>query len=1244
MRLLPAFVACGVVIGGAILWRLDASRRLRWLIGPLTAYGAIAFAYAAITGIGLQAALNGSGLFAAIPYVLRGAVIGAFAVLPIGWIVSLVRAGIPRYREASPRRSIYQAVALTTCVAVVLTSLPYDRFNPANAARERPLTPAERLALLDRSLRAIEDGDRESPRDRWDLQYVVDAIGRDPQALFTWVRDNTYWVPYRGVLRGPVGVLMDRQGNSLDRALLLATLLEKAGHEVRLARGELDLKTAAGLLPELVAARSIGQGERNPLDPSTVQVKAALVQYGLDRAAPMVAAQDDALDRIASTLRSRSIQQTDRLLRVVEKPQPALEWSRRLDLATSAVRDHWWVQRRDGDTWIDLDLLDREGNAAALATSKGTTSITDLAPDSYQEIVIRVVTETWTANGLSERKALEHRFRPSDQIGQSIVLQFWPTELINSTSPESAAPADWRKALLAQHQWTAFISSGGHIVASTTLSDSGQEDAGRPRGGPMGGLGSALGDALSPAARRAHPNSTLSAVRLEYDIRVPGQPIRTIRRTIFDLIGPGARATSTPSLAMDDAKRLTRSARLTMQTEILPLNCTVAPEFVSHLAAQYMLSSRNLIRDLATEDFSPGSDRAQEQLKSASPGVSRLMPLAATRLNWNRSAEHLFYDRPNIVTRHAYLTPEGDALGVEDATDIVANEVGVDLAARDGFAISLEQGVVDTNAEALLRISAAHGNVGAAFGNSRDWLSLTPARRTGLDAVAISPDARKAIAADLDSGYAVVAPRKPVREEREDFVGWWRIDPANGNTLGVADTGWGQELTEYEMGVIRLHLTVVFEFGLCQFIPQTINFFKAVNDMHFGGWHPSWTTYTPHKKAADVWNDSKQVCVIQAILAGMVATLPLLLLVLKNSKWARAAEARAMAAYEPHGPNPPDAPPPSSTLGGGAPSSSKGPPKNKGPKSGGNPPSDPGPPPPRSDPGPPKPPKDPCPSPGSSSGAGSGPSGRTPPGTGPSPTRPISPEEYQRYKAATASEVAEAKANVQAAQDRYLAAEKNYEEASAKSSAANDNYAAAKQSQADPAVQQQAYEDKINANRAENQAKNEVGSATSNLRNASFNRDQAQARDAFAQGLEQANQKAWEAQQETQRAFQQFQDWVNSHAGSVGSDDYWRQWDQYYQTQKNYDQAMQDFYNQHVFGGTCGGGIGNDNKTLTAAGNGPPQSVTGPAQPVRIPGPRTNPNLPYDKTQAQQSPQQSIDPNQKSASGVAGAVNGLTSK
>src|SRR5688572_24052470 len=114
-------------------------------------------------------------------------------------------------------------------------------------------TPDTKVAIdrLERCMRAIEAVRRDVPRETWDVEAVAASAGDDPAALLAWVRDHTIWVPYRGALRGPLGVLMDRRGNSLDRATLLAEFLRTRGKSVRLARTELSEAAARELQKQI---------------------------------------------------------------------------------------------------------------------------------------------------------------------------------------------------------------------------------------------------------------------------------------------------------------------------------------------------------------------------------------------------------------------------------------------------------------------------------------------------------------------------------------------------------------------------------------------------------------------------------------------------------------------------------------------------------------------------------------------------------------------------------------------------------------------------------------------------------------------------------------------------------------------------------------------------------------------------------------------------------------------------------
>jgi len=472
MRILPAIVATGVIVAGVVLWRLTRLSRLRWIVAAFAAYGAVAFTHATLTGLTLHEVLAGHGLFQILPRVLQGAFVGAFVVLPVGWIVSVVRAGIPRFHEGSRNRAIYQAVALTICVGLVLEPLSYDTSSTASASDRSAFSPAARTAQIDHSLRALEGSDREIPRDRWDPAAVVHIVGTDPQQLFAWAQENSDWIPYHGVLRGAAGVLMDGQGNSIDRSLMLAALLEKAGHVVRLAHGQLTREQAVAVLPGLIADRS---ADFIPLlddeSPSDAEIASAASAYELNGAAVVrtLAVQDAAMRRLSSELSARVSAQATRLMALVPRPDPVFEWRDRLEAAVAAVRDHWWVQLQVGPRWIDFDLLDEEGTPLTAVDATFDPKMLDDA--LFHDVVVRVVAEQWTGSSVVERTALEHRLRPAALLGQSIVLQFMPAEWQSPSATQAMSEAELHRAVDRQEQWWAGLRVGREVVASVALLD-----------------------------------------------------------------------------------------------------------------------------------------------------------------------------------------------------------------------------------------------------------------------------------------------------------------------------------------------------------------------------------------------------------------------------------------------------------------------------------------------------------------------------------------------------------------------------------------------------------------------------------------------------------------------------------------------------------------------------------------------------------------------------------------------------
>ena len=864
---LATLVAAGVALSAIALatWN-TLPRGVRIGFGVIAAYGVLAFAGGAITGTSLPALLAGRSVWERLPMVLQGAFIGGLIILPIGLIAMVVRAGLRRTSEASLQTEISKGAAMAASLAIVLAGMPLrsggsrqstPTENVATTLGIDPntpkLSPAALNAALANSFKAIEDGERDAARDRWDPAYVAADLGSDPQRIFSWIQGNTFLIPYRGLLRGPTGVLMDRVGNSFDRAALLAVVLRQANRTVRLAHGSLSQGQASDVLRGSSIARY--GSPALVMEPPVGDMAAVARQYELDPAliGRTLSAQLDSRTQKRTLLLQRIPDQTQRLVKAIGQ-QPRAPVESAANRVIEALQDHWWVQSLESGGWQDLDLLS-PSPGVALTDVRETIELDNIPQELRHQIVVRVIAERWADGAITEQTALEHALLPSQHIGKPIVLRFAPEKpLKNFTSPNTTPEAGLRAAALEQHEWTPVLVIGRDPVARWVIRETGELAEGKPAtpspADAMTSLSKRFEDALGPSVpaeptHKPERAGILTSVSLEYEVRVPGETPRKIRRMVFDLIGPAARA-ARPLAApqLDEADRLARSLALMMETDVLPVVCRFAPEFVTHLGAQSVLANRELLSAVVRGDFTDDFSAAQQVSDKLVPIPTPLYALAVARFEWSRFDREIYIDRPNILTMHRFIAPASPGFKLVRATDIVANEIGVDVTAENPFAIRLEQGVLDTNAETILASNSADAlNTATAFTNSADWLMLTAPRDRQIERLQHSNDVRQRIADDLAAGYLVVAPSSPVAAESARFAGWWRIDPATGHTLGMGDTGWGQEFVEYLITaipamIIGAGLGFLFEYLLCRIFmsgsaPVARGCDPAISEGHF---------------------------------------------------------------------------------------------------------------------------------------------------------------------------------------------------------------------------------------------------------------------------------------------------------------------------------------------------------------------------------------------------------------------------
>jgi hypothetical protein len=736
---------------------------------------------------------------------------------PTGFSIS----GSRRLPGIDPRRQWLQPISLAMSIVMAGSSLAA----PAGVQlvpSDNQLTSQKVADRLEKLFPALDAADRELPRDTFDPQAVLEKVGREPKTLFGWVRDETYLVPYRGVLRGATGVLMDRVGNSLDRALLLSSLLRSAGQQVRLAHGTLSKEQAQHVLQE---RRSIPHGGVPPAPQSSPEQADKLVekyseQYGLDAKELHGIREKNSSEgaRMAKEVTQRVAQQSSTIISKVGKPVAADSGSAE-DKALEALRDHWWVQRQEGDKWLDMDPSLPDAEPGQFLTDAHNLIQIDKVDESlWHQVEVRVLIEQWSDGHLAERQALTHIFKPAELLGKSIVLHQYPLNWSNGESLlDGNDPTPRIKTgALAQREWLPVLSVGDNDIAQSSFTDSGdlkeKPGADATAGaytGAAGAFGRAFGGGNSQSTPKPEDASTPSdttlakkyftAAWIEYEIRSPGQQVRTIRREIFDLLGPASRGkTTAPEPKITEAQRLERALALLGQTEILPLSCQLSPEFVQHLTATGMLANREiLLGALRKGDGSTAKDLATE-IDKATPLPGPLYALALARRMWSRFRGDIYQDSPNVFSYHVMMRQnQHGELVLCQGFDIVANDVAVPVGSKaDPFLVRIEQGVVDTNAEALIMGGCGKvENTAELFsmggGKGENWVTIRSQSDPAWQSVELPMDVRARIEKDLATGYVVMVPKKPITVEDRGLIGWWRVNPTTGQTLGMGQRGWG---------------------------------------------------------------------------------------------------------------------------------------------------------------------------------------------------------------------------------------------------------------------------------------------------------------------------------------------------------------------------------------------------------------------------------------------------------------------
>jgi hypothetical protein len=870
--------AVAVAISGILLARLRFVPLAGKIVaGLLAAYGVAAFLLAVRDGTPYAALFHGASLWTRLPFWLQGATIGGVLVVPFALLLELVT-GLPRIARAKISEFGFKVTALGMSLVMVVGAVRM----PANSAMgltadydsdrfETPpwlsATHEEKLQegnagykqvseKLNRMYAALDVVNSKMDRSLFEIDALASRFHSDPAAMLHFVRDEIRYEPYTGVLRGALGTLLCRAGNSLDRSLLLAALLEKGGFKSQIASGQLIPEQAQILVRRLFEPiRSL---------PSAVPSIAELAP-GLSRA---LGGDQAKLLRVADEVQEYEEKQQKKLVNYVDSETGLLS-----DLFSNAgvdagvvipneqlveeASEHYWVQYENSSgEWVDLDsgFADAEPGKA-IASATGIFPPDAVPEELYHRLQITLTLRVaQVADGrdgsVNDAVLLDQGLRVADQQGKGIVIGNVPVPMPSATHPgmslaQAFEPTKGYQTVL---QVGSQVTSGKNFDLNGQVSDAGGGSAEGAAAANAGGIGRSLGG-LTGGFNSALSGGSVTTTRIvgewaDYKLISPrphnGAPVTHSYHR--DIIAP-TQVTSWTAGSPESPQQIPTNLdkehlryRLFWFAELLPVTGAIVADYAGYLAFQSFSDDRASIDTLAKIAF--GVSQTGSHATSSRPRIGSLwLANGAIQIANNLSRTRFanlrgYFGEPGLV---AYETATSDTSDrFKRGYDIVAfpNRIvghpdsAPDAMRRDASLLHVLVGVLATRLEwALMANSSSVSTAPVPVSNATRVFAAAKAHHVpvvvlragedGLEKLASTslPDSVKAeLSAALATGDDVVTPVRPVVLDGRQQFAWWLFEPGSGQVRGVMPGGRGQGLVEYALtnGWVALSLIACF--------------------------------------------------------------------------------------------------------------------------------------------------------------------------------------------------------------------------------------------------------------------------------------------------------------------------------------------------------------------------------------------------------------------------------------------------
>ncbi|MCP4319055.1 MAG: hypothetical protein GY789_24460 [Hyphomicrobiales bacterium] len=736
-----------------------------------------------------------------------------------------------RFLGSSRATSIFTAFAFLVALMSPIASVQAQ--NETAASDDLAQRQEEYRAVsetLDRFYAGVEVIDQAIDKSRFEIDALAQKLGPDPAAMLAFVQNEIAYEPYVGNLRGARGALGSRAANSLDRSLLLAALLQHSGYTVEIARGRLSEVQAMKLLQRV--------GQPMPELPDPLSVDAVLLENLIDATGMNV---DELLVGLQETedqgravdleLQRRVNEDEAFLASKLAEAGIAIRHPTKLMSLVPMVSEHFWIRYRSGaGEWVEQD----PSFVSQPLPDTGVMIETTFAPEQIplelkHELSVRMILRTAKGDTTKNHTLIEQKFPVSGLSGgrirlANLSLPSAADGILSGKTIETALSEISEIATVLTIGTTTklgkFFNASGQIFDSPPGSDTGRAERLKKLGETglekqSGTLETLFDEPIDPARADSNSVRNIKAQWVEYELISPTvsgtSATRTSVRSIYPPTG------NTTSKAPGEILQ-----HMVWSADLLPITGPMNIHQFGNFQSRTILSGRDSASAFLRQAMQlPVDLKAVTQSGYASLSLALFVTALTMRMNAtfpdNFPNSLVVWDNAQLIAFESriFVHPVGPAT-VAEGYDIVA--IAPNIISRgkteDATAIAIQIGSL---ANALERSLMKH-RYGSAASNSPQTARNTgelmrAAIRQNVDIVTLKPDdnrttifehltppqgERGRISEALENGYAVIAPVAPVivTGAVEPMFGWWQVNLASGEIIGVMEGGRGSDQVE----------------------------------------------------------------------------------------------------------------------------------------------------------------------------------------------------------------------------------------------------------------------------------------------------------------------------------------------------------------------------------------------------------------------------------------------------------------